>query len=415
MSNIIERAFNRAQKIKRAVFKGAPNLFTTSDLNRQFESIGYQIDTISDRIGVISDISLKVSVSDYTWTVTPSYTYLEAKGLSFSPSAESVSLYSKTPVFLCLTADISEVTYTDDFSHEIAGATFADNTSAAAANQLVYKDETFVITADPSSLENLVAVISKSELDKDGNIQTMVYALSNRQTLQDYVAASMSPLLSRLSALEGLVSNRLFGVGYMMLWNRNLRGKVSLESVKEAIPYGFVPCHRLSLGETTYENEFSAWSEYVSLLGFTITMRGSGTKRYIDFSAEIEGVPLMDGRMPMGASSNFEFGGVGGSSEDYKLNIALTEENLPAHTHVYSTTTDDDNNTLSYTKNNGATGSYNRYEKKISDNVGNGSDGNDNSTAAYETTPTGSGKPLNYSIPRMPPYMAMYFIIRVSI
>ena len=415
MSSIIERAFDKTQKIVRAVFKGAPNLITTSDLNRQFESMRYHMDTISDRIGVISDISLKVSVSNYTWAVTPRYTYLEAKGLSFSPSAESVSLYSKTPVFLCLTADISEVTYTDDFSHKIAGATFVDGTSAAAANQLVYKDETFVITANPSSLKNLVAIISKSELDENGNIQTMVYALSNRQTLQDYVAASMSPLLTRLSALEGLVSNRLFGVGYMMMWNRDLRGKVNLESVREAIPYGFVPCHRLSLGATTYTSEFSAWSAYASLLGFTITMKGSGMRRYIDFPAEISGVPLMDGRMPIGASSNFGFGGVGGSSEDYKLTVALTEENLPAHTHVYSTTTDDDNNTLAYTKNNGVSGSYNRYNNKVSTNVGNGSDGNDNSTAAYETTPTGSGRPLNYSIPRMPPYIAMYFIIRVSI
>ena len=415
MSSIVERAFDKTQKIIRAVFKGAPNLITTSDLNRQFQSMRYHMDTISDRIGVISDISLKVSVSNYTWAITPSYTYLEAKGLSFSPSAESVSLYSKTPVFLCLTADISEVTYTDDFSHEIAGATFSDGTSAAAANQLVYKDETLVITADPSTLENLVAVISKSELDESGNIQTMVYALTNRQTLQDYVAASMSPLLSRLSALEGLVSNRLFGVGYMMLWNKDLRGRISLDSVKSSIPYGFVPCHRLSLGETTYENEFAAWSEYVSLLGFTITMRGSGTKRYIDFSAEIDGVPRIDGRMPMGASSNFGFGVVGGSSEDYKLSIALSEENLPAHTHVYSATNDDDNNTLTYTKKNGVAGTYNRYESKVSDNVGNGSDGNDSSTAAYETTSTGGGKALNYSIPRMPPYMAMYFIIRVSI
>lgn len=415
MSSIVERAFNKAQKIKRAVFKGAPNLITTSDLNRQFEAMGYNMDTISDRIGVISDISLKVSVSNYTWAITPSYTYLEARGLSFSPSADSVSLHSKTPVFLCLTADISEVTYTDDFSHEIAGATFSDGTSAAAANQLVYKDETFVITADPSTLDNLVAVISKSSLDKDGNIQTMVYALSNGQTLQDYVMASISPLLARLSALEGLVDNRLFGVGYIMLWNKDLRGKTTVGSVKSSIPYGFVPCHRLSLGETTYENEFAAWSEYVSLLGFTITMKGSGTKRYIDFAAEIGGVPLMDGRMPMGASSNFAFGETGGSSEDYKLNISLTEENLPAHTHVYSTTTDDDNNTLTYTKKNGTKGSYNRYEKKVSNNVGSGSDGNDASTAAYETTSTGGGKALNYSIPRMPPYMAMYFIIRVSI
>ena len=74
MSAIIERAFNKTQKIIRAVFRGSPNLITTSDLNRQFESMRYQADRIDERIGVVSDLSLKVEVEDNTWTV--SYTHL---------------------------------------------------------------------------------------------------------------------------------------------------------------------------------------------------------------------------------------------------------------------------------------------------------------------------------------------------
>ena len=123
----------------------------------------------------------------------------------------------------------------------------------------------------------------------------------------------------------------------------------------------------------------------------------------------------MDGRLPFGASTEYELNSIGGNLDDFDLAVEIKEENLPAHTHVYSGTTNGMANATTYTKSNGETGTYIRQNQKVSDNVANGADGNDNSTAAFETTSVGKGKALNYKIPnQMPPYIALYFIMRVT-
>lgn len=319
MSAIIERAFNKTQKIIRAVFRGSPNLITTSDLNRQFESMRYQADRIDERIGVVSDLSLKVEVEDNTWTITPSFTYLEAKGLAFSPAKSAVSLFSESGVYLCLTADTETVTYASDFSHEIAGASFSDGTSMASADQLVYKNESIVVVKDPSTINNLVAVLARCTKDS-----TIIYAIPNRSTIQDYVKSVVNPLLSRIQVLETAIINTVT-VGSIMMWNKSLLGKVTIEDIKNSIPYGFVPCHRLMLGSATANTEFAAWSAYCKELGFTITMTGGSTYS-INF-AQISGVPLMDGRFPLGPNTAYTLGSTGGNES-----VTLTESQLPPHT-----------------------------------------------------------------------------------
>lgn len=42
MSNIKDKLFNASQKIIRAVFHGAPNLFTAPDINRQLAAFDYR-------------------------------------------------------------------------------------------------------------------------------------------------------------------------------------------------------------------------------------------------------------------------------------------------------------------------------------------------------------------------------------
>ena len=61
MANIIEKAFDASKNIVRTIFLGKPNLFTTSDLNRQIEAFKYQMDSIENRLGAESDMEISFS------------------------------------------------------------------------------------------------------------------------------------------------------------------------------------------------------------------------------------------------------------------------------------------------------------------------------------------------------------------
>lgn len=164
MSRILDKPFDKAKKIVRGVFKGAPNLLTTSDLNRQIEALKYQMDSLDDKVGVLSDMKTGFSyaVSPRTLSVNPIFSYMETKGSLFSPSKDVTPLYigENTKAYLVLTANQKIVTYEDDSSKEISGAKFIDGTSQPAANHIVYTDEKLLLTLDPLSVSNLVAVIA---------------------------------------------------------------------------------------------------------------------------------------------------------------------------------------------------------------------------------------------------------------
>ena len=165
MSSILTKAFDATKKISRTIFAGSPNLFTTSDLNRQIEAIKSQLDLLDDKVGVYSDYSSSCTVGSNVYNVTPDYTFLLAKGASFSPAKTLVS-YTGTfnpgeILYVCLTAATEIVTYSTDSSHTVAGALFADGSSKAAADQLVYKNEAFVVVKDLDSVANLVCVMEK--------------------------------------------------------------------------------------------------------------------------------------------------------------------------------------------------------------------------------------------------------------
>ena len=46
MSKIVTKAFDATKKVVRSIFRGSPNLLTSSDLNRQFEALKHQIDEV---------------------------------------------------------------------------------------------------------------------------------------------------------------------------------------------------------------------------------------------------------------------------------------------------------------------------------------------------------------------------------
>ena len=184
MSKIIEKAFDAGKKIVRSIFLGSPNLITSSDLNRQFEAIKYQLDQLDEKTGVSSDLSINASVASGTLSVSYDYTFISYKGCSFSPAktALSINLTSSAPTaYVCLTAEKETLTYDTDVTHDIAGAKFEDGTSYAAANQIVYKNEKVIITHSVSGVANLVGILALIELSTSGNL-VIKYNCINKNT-----------------------------------------------------------------------------------------------------------------------------------------------------------------------------------------------------------------------------------------
>lgn len=173
MSKIIEKAFDASKKIVRSIFRGSPNLITTSDLNRQLEALKYQVDKLDEKTGfIIEEANLGYTLKDSTLKVSLVYKTMEYKGCLFAPASQEVStnFTSAAPyAYFCLAAEKSIITYEDDSTHEIAGAKFADGTSMRAADQIVYKNEKFVISHSLSDVENLVGVVAFFSL-RNGNV-----------------------------------------------------------------------------------------------------------------------------------------------------------------------------------------------------------------------------------------------------
>lgn len=164
MSKILKKAFDASKKIIRSIFNGYPNLITTSDLNRQFEAIKYQVDKLDEKTGfLIEGGTLGFKLEGSTLKVDLVYDSIEYKGCSFEPDQMELdtNFTASAPyAYLCLVADKEIITYDTDSTHEIAGAKFSDGTSLRAADQLVYKNEKFVLVHSVESLGNLVGIIA---------------------------------------------------------------------------------------------------------------------------------------------------------------------------------------------------------------------------------------------------------------
>jgi hypothetical protein len=165
MSAILDKPFDKAKKIAKTIFKGAPNLITAPDLNRQITQLTEQGKALDRRVGFITDLDVTVSYSNGNITVTPTCTYMEIEGVAFTPPASTplVAPYGTVPVFMCLTATKSIVDYAGDAGRKISGAFFTDGTSKAAADHEVYSNETYVLTETPNTLNNLIGIVAKIE------------------------------------------------------------------------------------------------------------------------------------------------------------------------------------------------------------------------------------------------------------
>lgn len=221
MSAIIEKPFDASKKIIRSIFKGSPNLITSSDLNRQIEAIKYQLDQLDDKTGVISDIEISQNLSGGTLNVSYSFTYMKFKGCNFSPAvtALNTNLTVGAPTaYLCLVADSETITYESDSSHDIAGARFEDGTSLPAANQMVYTNESLILTHALSTVTNLVGVIAVFNLSDAGNVIVQNNFMPERDSLALNKGGS---IVDFDSSLKGIIGNgKTYDEAFSILENR---------------------------------------------------------------------------------------------------------------------------------------------------------------------------------------------------
>lgn len=181
MSRILEKPFDATKKIIRSIFRGAPNVITTSDLNRQIESLKAQMDMMCDFLGCTysSNLSLQATLSSETLRVTAesigggNTVDIWARGAYFSPSVIETSVQGvnveNDDFYVFLTADSTLIKYEDDSSHEISGAKFADGTSLPAADNYVFMNEKIVVSRYSERPENTIANLANITL-KDGKV-----------------------------------------------------------------------------------------------------------------------------------------------------------------------------------------------------------------------------------------------------
>lgn len=250
MSNILTKAFDATKRIARTVFVGAPNLFTTSDVNRQVEAFKYHLDSIEKRVGVLSDLtftSFKSYQSDLGINIDftdVEGTYLEAGGADFSSLLASfpnrITVRFGHPRWLYIKASQSLVTYSDDNTHEIAGALFEDSTSLEAANQLVYSNCILENTeTDPTGRADCVAVLLYFEVFDDGSYiqdinfmpkgETLISKVISLGRVQFIKYGAIKARDTLNTSLEKLISKFQISLGVNETSWANLRARVYVE------------------------------------------------------------------------------------------------------------------------------------------------------------------------------------------
>lgn len=141
MSSIVDKAFDATQKIMRTIFRGSPNLFTTADLNRQIEAFDYRLKRLEWFRGIETDMTVERNIAAGYNTIYVTYSYIRVFGCTLYEGVRTsgtIDLRGGLPtggIGLFITPQV--LTYSDDPSHDIAGAKFQDGDSKAAADQQV--------------------------------------------------------------------------------------------------------------------------------------------------------------------------------------------------------------------------------------------------------------------------------------
>ena len=193
MSRILEKPFSWANKIVRAVFKGSPNLITTSDLNRQIEALKKEMYTLQQSVGVvISDLTstFEVVTEAISYNLRVQMSYVFCAGVRFDLSVDRTFTFTGNDVRsankeLRLYAKKVIVNSEDDFSKEISGAKFSDGTTQPAASHYVYEDaKVELVNSDTPDADfdygdnagyEYVCTLLKLKIDNNTNYDNVYY------------------------------------------------------------------------------------------------------------------------------------------------------------------------------------------------------------------------------------------------
>ena len=165
MSSIKDKVYNASQKIIRAVFHGAPNLFTAPDINRQLDVFDHRFGMLEGFLPATSDMTFSVANGKAEMT----YSYLEVAGVQLYKGSSKTDVitddFYNDDHLIGLYVKRKLVTYANDRAdHLISGAVFVDGTSMAAADHYVISDYGFVVGTAQSGTTQWVSLPSDAEV-----------------------------------------------------------------------------------------------------------------------------------------------------------------------------------------------------------------------------------------------------------
>lgn len=165
MSSIKDKVYNASQKIIRAVFHGAPNLFTAPDINRQLDVFDHRFGMLEGFLPATSDMTFSVANGEAKMT----YSYLEVAGVQLYKGSSKTDVitdgFYNDDHLIGLYVKRKLVTYANDGAdHLISGAVFVDGTSMAAADHYVISDYGFVVGTAQSGTAQWVSLPSDAEV-----------------------------------------------------------------------------------------------------------------------------------------------------------------------------------------------------------------------------------------------------------
>lgn len=217
MSAIIDKVYDATKRIYKSVFKGAPNLITTADLNRQMSAFQAQLENLYRFVGPITDLSFTFEQNNENPSFSASYTLskMVARGCDFTnllPASGTLSgdlpVTANERLWVLLTATQKLVTYADDPSHDIAGAKFSDGTTYPAADQIVYETASLVTSPDNyDSVENVVEALGY--FYRDSSTPQMVKFMPNFVPLKTLYTGHMFPASPQMTLPQAIAANTL--------------------------------------------------------------------------------------------------------------------------------------------------------------------------------------------------------------
>lgn len=223
MSTIENKPFDKNKKIAKTIFRGAPNLTTAPDLNRQIESLTYQLENLEKKTGFVTDFKATATFSEGILTLVPQYTYMEYLGIAFAPAKTTLELTASigNTLYIILKADKSTVTYSNDAGRKISGAYFVDNTSKAAADHVIYENEVMQVIKSTTSLpSNTLGIISAYTIISDGVTTRVIETVNGVTRGQSTILKNKGVFTHQTGAPKKITSGQTIDEALSVIANR---------------------------------------------------------------------------------------------------------------------------------------------------------------------------------------------------